>query len=146
MLTWGDIGARAIYTTLIGTTERELLQRTNCPWPLAIDPVMQSVFWSDHCRFNIQSVFLNGTNHTIVLPGRTHQVHFSYGVTLFQESLFWTQGSNVYSTRRRGSGPVTEIFNIRDPLLQAGETQLNGMHAVHPFRQPTGEYIDTQTT
>ena len=141
ILSWGERGVQrqAIHSALVGTTERESLRRTSCPWPLTIDPVTQTVVWSDHCTFDIQSVFLNGTNHRTVLPGRTHRVHFSYGVTLFQESLFWTQANFVYTVNRRGNVSVTEIFDIGDPLLQIRERQLNGISVVHPFKQPTGK-------
>ena len=125
------------------TTQREISHRTNCPWPVTIDPLTQTVLWSDYCGFNIQSVFLNGTNPITVLPGREHPVHFSYGVALFQESLFWTQQEFVYSVNRRGTILVTQVFNIRNALgglAVSGQNQLNGIKAVHPFRQPTGEY------
>ncbi len=58
-------------------------------------------------------------------------VQISFGITLFEEDLFWTQFRNVLAISKKVGDPAVLLYESE------GE-KVNGIKMVHPSKQPIG--------
>ena len=101
-----------------------------CIWPLTLDYDHQKIYWTDYCDYTVESLDINGTNHTIAVSGEENLVIFSNGITYFEGVVYWTQPMNVFML---SGDHVSQIHESSSSQIQ------KGIQVVHPRSQPTGK-------
>lgn len=100
-----------------------------CTLRITLDYTTQSLYWADQCMFRIERSNTDGSDRTVIIP---QGVYFSYGITLFEETLYWIQLApinGVYHSHKMGGEPVKMLYQgVSSELLY-------DIKAVHPDRQ-----------
>ena len=114
-----------------GTSHVVLHTGLQCTWPLTLDYQQQMIYWTDYCQYSVESLHINGTNHTTVVLGDSNLVLFSNGMTQFEDVIYWTQPMGVYM---KSGSHVTQIYEGQSDQI------IRDIQVVHPRSQPTGTY------
>ena len=87
---WSDWGIPAtIERASMDGTNRTVLHNTGLQWPnaLTIDYDNQTLYWMDAANDRLESSKTDGSGRTVV---STLHIYHPFGLTLFKDSLFWT--------------------------------------------------------
>ncbi len=95
-----------------------------------MDYYSQTVYWADYCNYQLESAAMDGSGEVTSL--RVSNIQISYGIALFEETLFWTQSTVVLAVNKKTGGSGMEIFR------SSSSERVNGIKVVHPSKQPAG--------
>ena len=116
--------------SVYGGTRETLITNLPCVHALMIDYSTHIVYWADTCRYEFQSISLDGDQESLSYPF-TQIVFFVSSVAKFNDNLYWVQPSGIYTMTRAG-----EDFRV---LLSASSNRRPvSMEIVHPSHQPEG--------
>lgn len=106
--------------------------RVRCIRPLTLEYSSHTIYWADHCRQSVESIRMDGSyeTHSVVATG----VHFSYGIAIYNSSLYWTQIDGVYALDVNDSTSATSV-----KLVETSSLGAQGIQVVHSSKQPNGE-------
>lgn len=62
-------------------------------------------------------------------------VFFSYGISLFEDTIYWTQQTRLFSVDRVRGEPIIEIYSVGSNF-----SPLGGVEVVHLTKQPEGKH------
>ena len=133
-LYWVDRGKETLEVAAVTGEGRQVLEsgrRFNCAWPLTLDYTKHTIYWINHCDLRMLSINMDGSQNTRSEHARN--IRFSYGISILNDTAFWTQGVSACSVDLLQRKPVTHIIQT---LNSEGGTR--GIEAVHPMQQPTG--------
>ena len=140
-LFWADAKKKSVQTAAIEEGTIGLLHTSSsersCPWPATVDILTHRVYWADYCRFNTESVGLDGSEFMMVTNPSLHMINFAYGITVFGENIYWTQRGKVYSANKVQGQPISELYNM-EGAPGSNRIVLRGIQVIHPSRQPPG--------
>ena len=107
------------------------------PYGITIDYGSQRIYWADNNEDRIEFSYYDGTGRT-VLVGAAQGVVDPFGLTIYQDLLYWTdwQYNGVYGTHKvHGTNPIgnfTDVVQVYSGLL----VNPNGIEAISSTRQP----------
>ncbi len=114
----------------ISGTERELIHSFNnlCTVTLALDYDDGTLYWSDQCQYRLERSNVDGKSRMVI----GNNIHWCFGMTVFQEYVYWTQGDPIGLVRKKKSGIGQAEMISRGNSI----TRYFGVVVVHPLRQP----------
>lgn len=115
-----------------GSSHAILRRNLSCIWPLTLDYRQQLIYWTNTCSYRVESLHINGTNHSIVIEDSENLVSFSNGITEFDGVIYWSTPKNLYM---KSSGHVRQIYSSQSSVV------LMDLQLVHPRSQPTGTWL-----
>lgn len=100
---------------------------------LTIDYASASIYWIDHCLYEIQSLRLDGDERTHSFPFET-VIIFASGLVIYHNRFFWSEYSGVFEIAHTEDeeAVVTTIHTVQRGL------KCTGVQLVHPSMQPQG--------
>lgn len=100
---------------------------------LTIDYASASIYWIDHCLYEIQSLRLDGDERTHSFPFET-VIIFASGLVIYHNRFFWSEYSGVFEIAHTEDeeAVVTTIHTVPRGL------KCTGVQLVHPSMQPQG--------
>lgn len=106
-----------------GSTRTTLVRLTNRRWNparpngLALDPENSRLYWVDTNKYVIQYTDLQQGNGGIsTLSVGSHYLIQAYGLTLKENTLYWSKSGSIYSADKKTGGNVRRITgNIMSP-------------------------------
>ena len=141
-LYWTDRSKGLEIVAATGEGRQTLLTGLMCPWPITIDYISHTLYWSDICRLRIETANVDGTERSIFSP-LSHRVLFSYGLTIFGDYIYWAQ-SNTREVFKADKREATQILKIYTHTVGGVPGRpntvpiLNAIQVVHPSRQLQG--------
>ena len=105
-----------------------------CVNVLTIDYASVTIYWIDHCLYEIQSLRLDGDDTTHSFPFTT-VIPFATGLVIKNDTFYWSEQGGVFERRNASDATVTTIYG-----LQRG-FRATGLRLVHSTAQPQGIYI-----
>ena len=90
------------------------------------------IYWTDYCQYSVESLYMNGSDRALVVQGDINSVYFSYGMTQFEDVIYWTQPMRVYM---KSGSHVLQIYEGRSDQI------IRDVQIVHPRSQPTGTSV-----
>ena len=145
---WTDWGSHAkIERSSMDGRGRILLHSTHITWPnaLTIDLPTQTIYWADAKLHVIESSDYNGRNRRPVL---TSSVHHPFGMSVFEDKLYWSDWSSQAIVSVSKDVPRNLILveggmSPVDPLMQnltsvyTNHFSPMDLRVVHPVLQPS---------
>ena len=105
-----------------------------CNWPITLDYSTHTIYWMDYCLYRIESLNMNGDIVTHSIPVRK-TILFSYGISQFEDTIYWTEPTKIFSVNKSTGQPVVELYR------GYSNNQLAGLEVVHASKQPPGGFI-----
>ena len=93
------------------------------------------LYFTDRC-FSDQLESIESLNLTTLQEStiiKSSDVDADHGVTVYEDTVYWTGNARVYSTPITGGGSQTELLHI----TSYGGAQFRGITVVHPDLQPS---------
>ena len=118
--------------TIQGDAIWTLQNNVRCVWPLTLNYYTHTVYWIDYCNIRLESVRMEGSPEKNSLPVSNVELSLSFGITDFEDFLYWTQSNTVLSINKT-AGLVEEVYSS-----SSGEG-IDGIKLVHPSKQPPGQ-------
>lgn len=120
-----------------GSTRTTLVRFSNSwipsrPNGLALDPENSRLYWVDTNDYSIQYTDLQqGNGATVNLPVGSNYLIRAYGLTLKENTLYWSTYGSIYSADKKTGGNVHRLTgNVRTP---------RDVHVYHNYTGIPGE-------
>ena len=133
-LYWTDCGSRPIIGRIsMDGTSREVLHNTGLGKPnaLTIDHGTQTIYWTDSISRDIESSSTDGSGRRTV----TSAVFLPYSITVFGDSLYWTDWEYDAIFQATTSGRNVSF------LISGLSSRPKGIQLISDQRQPTGNKL-----
>ena len=131
---WTDWGAPKIEKCGMNGNDstRQVIVKRNLGWPngLAVDYILNRIWWTDAKKDSIESVNLNGNHRRIVLKGGT--LGHPFGISVFMDDMYWSdwQQDSVFKANKfTGEGHVVIVSQLQ---------QMFDVAVIHRQKQPQG--------
>lgn len=130
---WCDVGLTPrIHVANLTGGDRKVLVGSKLYWPtgLAIDLVMDRLFWCDMKEHEIETIFTNGTDRRVVLTSSQLYGEFSepYSIDVFEDYLYIvTRRGLAFRWNKFGHGHPTKLVKSLAPQV--------GIKVFHKVRQ-----------
>ena len=100
------------------------------------------LYFTDRCsaQESIRSLNLTTLQESVIIE--SSNVDADHGVTVYEDTVYWTGNARVYSTPITGGGSQTELLHI----TSYGGAQFRGITVVHPDLQPCNVCTNSNTT
>ena len=100
------------------------------------------LYFTDRCsaQESIRSLNLTTLQESVIIE--SSDVDADHGVTVYEDTVYWTGNARVYSTPITGGGSQTELLHI----TSYGGAQFRGITVVHPDLQPCNVCTHSNTT
>ncbi|KAK3794407.1 hypothetical protein RRG08_019374 [Elysia crispata] len=133
--TWGE--KPGIERSGMNGAYRSTIVSQNITWPqgLTIDHYSRRLYWVDAKQHTISSAKLDGSDQQVVIYSHISLPH-PYGVTLFEDYVFWTDivTDSVFKTRKFGNRTIEELARgLKRPMA---------IQVMHESRQPYYEALN----
>lgn len=104
-----------------------------CVQVLTIDYASVSIYWIDHCLYEIQSLRLDGDETTHSFPFDS-VIIFASGLVIYHDTFFWSEYNGVFeiSKDEGEESMVTVVHRV------SRGSRCTGVQLVHPSMQPQG--------
>ena len=127
---WSD-GNKLQRASVTGDDRATLRSNLVCVNVLAIDYASVSIYWIDHCLYEIQSLRLDGDAATHSYPFST-SIFFASGLAIHNYTFYWSDQDGVFE---RGNTSESMVITIYDAPLG---TRATGVQLIHASLQPDG--------
>ena len=113
-----------------GSRQETILEGLKCVWSLTLNFLTHTIYWADSCKGRVESNRMDGAHatHTVLATG----VLFSFGIAVFESSIYWTQINGVYTI---------DESTIEKRLVETSDSGSQGIQVVHSSKQPASEYV-----
>ena len=132
-----DRGKETLEVAAVTGEGREVLEsgrRVGCAWPLTLDYSEHTIYWINYCDQRLLSINMDGSQRTLSI--RVRNILFPYGISILNNTIFWTQHLSAFSVDKRQGESFTEVT-----VTFSNEGGARGIEAVHPLQQPAGTHL-----
>ena len=131
---WSD-GNRLQRASVTGDDLATLRSDLDCVNVLTIDYAAVSIYWIDACRYEIQSLRLDGDAATHSYPFGTTSIFFASGLAIHNDTFYWSDQDGVFERGNTSDSAVVTIYDA------PSSTRATGLQLIHASMQPQGTYI-----
>ena len=115
-----------------GSGQTVLRDQIRCDGDVTIDFKTNNVYWNDYCSSVLETVKTDGSQYSVLY--NIPSFGFSPGIALFNNMLYWVQGTKLYAA------DIRSRLNPGRVLYDADGSTLTKLQVVHPSKQP-GNYV-----
>ena len=136
---WSD-GRNLNKASVTGDDISTLRSDLSCVNVLTIDYASVTIYWIDHCNYEIQSLRLDGdaTTHSFSLTSTI--IQFASGLVIQNDTFYWSDQDGVFETKNTADAVVRTIHGLRRGF------RATGLQLVHPTVQPQGKALILPTS
>jgi len=117
LLFWSDLGTTPrIERSGMDGSDRSVLAKDNVIWPngIALDLVLERLYWIDAKLHVIGSVGIDGSNPNI-LSQHSSSLYHPFSISIFEDWVYWTEwaknGSSIYRANKFDGSQVNQVSN-----------------------------------
>ena len=131
---WTDWGAPKIEKCGMNGNDstRQVIVERNLGWPngLAIDYILNRLWWTDAKQNSIESVDLNGNHRRIVLKGGT--LAHPFGISVFMDNMYWSDW------QKSAAFKANKFTGKEEVTMMSGVHKAMDVKVIHREKQPRG--------
>ena len=98
---------------------------------LTIDYASTTIYWIDHCLYQIQSLRLDGDATSHSYPFTTF-IFFASGLVIKNDTFYWSDQDGVFERKNLTNAIVNTIYDV------PRGSRATGLQLVHSTVQPQG--------